>query len=51
MWNTNGFRHAFLKEELDLIATVAIIDQATVKTIQTVCSTEFNTDIAYEQLY
>ena len=48
--HTNGFRNVLLKDELDMIATVAIINQATVETVQTVCSTEFHTDIADEQL-
>ena len=51
MWHTNGLRHVFLEEKLDLIATVAIIDQAAVETVQTVCSAEFHTDVADEQLH
>ena len=51
MGHTNCLRHVFLKEELDLIATVAIIDQAAVKTIQIVCSAEFHTDVADEKLH
>jgi hypothetical protein len=30
---TNGFRHVFLEDKLDLVATVAFIDQAKVKTV------------------
>ncbi len=50
MRHTNGLRHVFLEEKLNLIATVAIIDQATVETVKTVCSAEFHTDVADEQL-
>ena len=50
MWHTNWLRHIFLEDELDMIATITIIDQATVETVQTVRSTEFYTDVAYEQL-
>ena len=50
MRHTNGLRHVLLQNELDLIATVAIIDQATVETVQTILSAQFHTDIADEQL-
>jgi len=48
MRHTNGLRHVFLEDELDLAATVAIVNQATVKTVQTVFSAEFYTDVADE---
>ena len=48
--NTYGLRHVFLQDELDLTATVAIVDQATVETVQTVFSAEFHTDVADKQL-
>ena len=51
MRHTNCLRHIFLKEELDLIATIAIVDQAAVKTVQAVCGAEFHTDVADEQLH
>jgi len=50
MRHTNGLRHVFLEDELDLTTTVAIIDQATVETVQTVCSAEFYTYVTDEQL-
>ena len=46
MGHTNRFRHVFLKKELNLTATIAIVDQATVETVQIVCSAEFYTDVA-----
>ncbi len=48
MRHTNCLRHVFLEDELDLTATVAIVDQATVETVQTVFSAEFYTDVADE---
>ena len=48
--NTYGLRHVFLQDELDLTATVAIVDQATVETVQIVCRAELNTDVADEKL-
>ncbi len=50
IWHTNGLRHVLLKDELNLIATVAIFNQATVETVQTVHCTEFYTDVADKQL-
>ncbi len=50
MRHTNSLRHDFLQGELDLTATVAIVDQTTVETVQTVISAKFHTDVADEQL-
>jgi hypothetical protein len=50
MRQTNCLRHVFLKEKLNLTATVAIVDQATVETVQIVCRAELNTDVADEKL-
>ena len=48
MRHTNCFRHALLKDDLDLTATVAILDQATVETVLIVFSAEFHTNEADE---
>ncbi len=44
MRHINGLRHILIYEKLDLTATVAIVDQAAVKRVETVCSAKFDTD-------
>ena len=44
MRRINSLKHILIYEELNLTAPIAIVDQAAVKRVQNVCSTEFNTD-------
>ena len=50
MRHTDCLRHIFFEEKLNLTATVAIVDQATVETVQIICSAELYTDVADEEL-